>query len=103
MIHRFTLILKDTHGVAVDLTGDALMEMSNALFEAGCDDASPGMTCGIVSVPFDREADTLREAIVSAIQQVHQAGYKVERVEPDEQRMINDINCQLANGSLVAN
>ncbi len=101
MIHRFTLILKDTQDIVDDLTGDALMEMSNALFEAGCDDASPGMSCGVVSVPFDREADTLREAIVSAIQQVHQAGYKVERVEPDEQRLINDINCQLASGALV--
>jgi len=103
MVHRFTLILKDTHGIVDDLDGDALMEMSDALFEAGCDDASPGMSCGVISVPFDREADTLREAIVSAIQQVHQAGYKVDRVEPDERFVFDDINAQLAKGSAVSN
>lgn len=101
MVHQFTLILKDTHGIADDLIGEALMDMSDALFEAGCDDASPSLSCGILSVPFDREADTLREAIVSAIQQVHQAGYNVERVEPDEQRLFDDINSQLASGSSV--
>lgn len=101
MVHRFILILKDTHGIADDLTGGALMEMSDALYEAGCDDSSPGVSCGVVSVPFDREAETLQEAVISAIQQVHQAGYTVERVEPDEQPTFNKINSQLANGALV--
>jgi hypothetical protein len=101
MVNRFTLILKDTHGIIDDLTGEALMDMSNALFEAGCDDCSPGVSCGIISVPFDREADSLREAIVSAIQQVHQAGYKVERVEADDQHVFDEVNAQLASGSPV--
>lgn len=101
MVHRFTLILKDSHGITDDLTGEALLDMSDALFEAGCDDASPGISCGVISVPFDREADSLREAMLSAIQQVHQAGYKVERVEPDEQPLFDNINAQLAEGTLL--
>ncbi len=101
MLYRFTLILKDTHSIVDDLTGEALMEMSDALFEAGCDDASPGMSGGVVSVPFDREADTLREAITSAIRDVQSAGYRVERVEHDVDPVFDEINTQLAKGAVV--
>ena len=72
-IHEFTLVLaKDT-----ELTE----ELADQLFEAGCDDGSPGMTCGIVSVSFSREAESLEAAIRSAVADVQKASCTVERVQ----------------------
>jgi len=69
----FTIYL----GVAPEL----LDEVADALFAAGCDDGSPGMSDGDFSIDFHREAASLDEAIRSAIANVESAGYKVARVE----------------------
>ena len=48
-------------------TGNFLTdEAAKALFEAGCDDGSPGSCDGVVSVDFHRDAASLEEAIRSA-------------------------------------
>jgi hypothetical protein len=73
--YSFTLILAGVTEITV--------EMADALFEAGCDDATPGSCEGIVSVDFDREADSLGDAIGSAVKNVERAGYAVARVEVD--------------------
>jgi hypothetical protein len=73
--YEFTLILKGSP----ELTE----EIADRLFEAGCDDGSPG-TCGeVFYIDFHRTAGTLEEAINSAIGNVKTAGYEVERVEID--------------------
>lgn len=75
--HDFTLIL------AREPSGDEL----DALFDAGCDDAMFGTTAGVAHAQFDREADTLADAIMSAIESVESvAGLRVVRVEPDDPR-----------------
>jgi len=71
--YQFTLIL---HG-SPELTE----EIADRLFEAGCDDGSPGTSEGVFSIDFHRTARTLEEAINSAIANVKSAGYEVERVE----------------------
>ena len=58
-------------------------EAANALFEAGCDDASPASRDGQVWSTFHREAESLEDAIRSAVGDVHKAGFQVERVELD--------------------
>ena len=70
---EFTLILAPS----ADLTEDA----ADALFEAGCDDGSPGMSEGVVSIDFHRESESLEDAIHSAIDQVRKAGFGVQRAE----------------------
>jgi hypothetical protein len=60
--------------------------MADALFEAGCDDAGLGSCNGIVSVDFDREADSLGDAIGSAIKDVERAGLAVARVEVEAEK-----------------
>jgi hypothetical protein len=59
-------------------------EMGEALNEAGCDDSSPGSSNGIVSVGFDRESESLGDAVGSAIKDVEKAGFRVTRVEVEE-------------------
>jgi hypothetical protein len=71
--YEFTLILKGP----LELTE----KVADELFEAGCDDGTPGTCNGVFSIDFHREATSLEEAIRSAIANVKSAGYEVERVE----------------------
>lgn len=71
--YEFTLILKGSP----ELTE----EIADQLFDAGCDDGTPGASDGEFSIDFHRQAKTLEEAINSAISNVKSAGYEVERVE----------------------
>jgi len=71
--YEFTLILKGSP----ELTE----EIADALFQAGCDDGTPGTSDGVFSIDFHRQANTLEEAINSAIGNLKSAGYEVERVE----------------------
>ena len=71
--YEFTLVVSGS----LELTD----EMADALFAAGCDDGTPGTCNGVLSIDFHREADSLEEAIRSAIANVQSAGYEVERVE----------------------
>jgi hypothetical protein len=77
--YEFTLILKGDR----ELTED----MADALYEAGCDDGTPGTCNGIGTIDFHREADSLESAIRSAIANVKSAGYEVERVEIEANTM----------------
>jgi hypothetical protein len=71
--YAFTLRLADVDVITP--------EMAEALFEAGCDDSTAGSRDGVVSVHFDREADSLGDAIGSAVNDVTRAGFWVSRVE----------------------
>jgi len=71
--YEFSLILKGSP----ELTE----EICDELFEAGCDDGTPGTCKGVFSIGFHREADSLEAAINSAMKNVKAAGHDVERVE----------------------
>ncbi len=76
--HEFILVLQTPQG--------DYEQLENALFEAGCDDATLSSRNGIVYLNFDREADDLESAVVSAIRQVEQTKLNlvVRRVEPSD-------------------
>lgn len=61
--------------------GQDLAMWSNQLWDAGCDDSSPGVHNGIPCVHFDREADSLTAAINSAVAAVRSTGAVVTRLE----------------------
>ena len=71
--YEFSLILKGP----LELTE----EIADELFDAGCDDGTPGTSSGVFSIEFHREANSLEAAINSAMESVKSAGYEVERVE----------------------
>lgn len=56
-------------------------EIADELFEAGCNDGTPGTCEGAFFIDFHREAGSLEEAIRSTIGDVKSAGYEVKRVE----------------------
>ena len=73
MIWRFTLFLRDVEEMTV--------ELSDRLFESGCDDGSPSSSGGVSKIGFDRDSATLQEAIRSAVSDVRRAGVDVDHVE----------------------
>ena len=75
-VHTFTLLLVNEHELTT--------ELEDALFEAGCDDGMLFSKNQVVYIEFDRVADSLEEAIVSAINNVESAGFQVARVEPSD-------------------
>ena len=80
--HEFALILKGQY----ELTE----ESADELFEAGCNDGTPGICKGVFSIDFHREGDSLEAAICSAItdeSQCESAGYEVERAEIEAEAM----------------
>jgi hypothetical protein len=76
---------ENEYDFALVLTGitDLTPEAENALFEAGCDDATLSVRFGRVFVTFSRTASSLKAAILSAIRDVKTAnvGADVLRVE----------------------
>ncbi|MGH8164282.1 MAG: hypothetical protein ACREP1_08120 [Rhodanobacteraceae bacterium] len=62
----FTVILEGLDDIDDDL--------ANRLFEAGCDDAMLGCCNGVVSLEFDRDSDSLGEAVKTAISDIQAAG-----------------------------
>jgi hypothetical protein len=84
--HDFILILSDVPALT--------SEVENALFEAGCDDATVGMHAGRVTLDFTRSAPTLKDAILSAIRDVQMAkiGARIIRVD----------NCDLVTQAEIA-
>lgn len=75
---QFTLILKD-----VD---ENTLNLEDSLYEAGCDDALINFRAGAVYLDFHREADSLEQAVLSAIDDVESASVKpiVINIAPDD-------------------
>lgn len=71
-VHDFTCTLERVRELTV--------ELADALYEAGCDDASPHSAGPTVYLTFHREADCLGDAIGSAVKDVERAGYKVSQI-----------------------
>lgn len=61
-------------------------EAQDALYEAGCDDATFGLVDGVQYAEFDREADSFGQALASAMLGVRGAvpAAKIVHIEPDE-------------------
>lgn len=72
--------------------GDVDDTAADALFEAGCDDATLGEVDGVGYADFIREAVSFGEALRSAIEQVESVpGLTVTRVEPDDLVTLSEI------------
>jgi hypothetical protein len=83
----FTLILS---GIS-ELTD----EVENAVYEAGCDDATLSICDGVVYLDFTRESSSLKEAITTAISDVHKTKYRVVRVDSEAYQTVTQINADL--------
>ena len=62
-------------------------ELVETLYEAGCDDGSVWSCAGVVQIGFTRQADSLEEAIRSAIADVQKSGCIVARLEMEPEAL----------------
>jgi hypothetical protein len=74
-MHEFSIIASGLDPEAEDF--------ETRFFDAGCDDATISFQKGHIIADFAREADSLEDAISSAVEAVSKAGATVDRVEPD--------------------
>jgi predicted DNA-binding transcriptional regulator AlpA len=75
---------------------DSLEELEAGIYGAGCDDALVGMRGGVAFVDFDREAESLGSAILSAIEDVKSIkGVSIMRIEPDDVVNMSEIAARL--------
>lgn len=77
-IHQFTLIVEGP-----DLQDDATADV---LFEAGCHDATVGRVGAVQYLDFDREAESLADAVFGATEAIEKAvpEARVVHLEPDD-------------------
>jgi len=78
--HDFALIV----GGVDDLTA----EVEDALFEAGCDDATLSIQYGLLYIEFSRHAPSLKDAILTAIRDVRNADIGAEVLRVDECNLV---------------
>jgi hypothetical protein len=78
--HDFALIV----GGVSELTQD----IEDALFEAGCDDATLSVREGVLYIEFSRRAKSLQDAIISAINDVHKAKIGAQVLRVDECNLV---------------
>ena len=90
---EFTIIAS-----GLDRTAD---DFESRFYDAGCDDATVSFQKGHIIVDFAREAETMDEAVASAIENVCATGARVDRVEPDPLVSLSDIAAR-ANMSRAA-
>jgi hypothetical protein len=73
------------HDFALVLTGvpDLTDEVEGAIYSSGCDDATLSLRSGAAILTFSRQAPTLKDAILSAIRDVRNAGIGADVLRVD--------------------
>jgi len=74
--------------LAISGVPDLTEEVQNALFEAGCDDATFSVQYGCLYAEFSRSADTFQEAILSAIRDITKANIGATVICVDECNLV---------------
>lgn len=84
--YRFRLILRGPF--SEKLTDEELLTATDALGEAGCDDASISVHAAGLELEFDRSHRSMQKAIASAVQDVERAGFQVASIELDRDAVL---------------
>ena len=84
--YRFRLILSGPF--SEELSNDELLDATDALGAAGCDDASISVHAEGLKLEFDRTHQSLQEAIASAVQDAERAGFTVKSIEMDREAVV---------------
>lgn len=72
----------------VDGIDELSQDVMDAMFNAGCDDATLSIQYGLLYMEFSRSASSLKDAILSAIRDVHSAGTSARVLRVDECNLV---------------
>jgi hypothetical protein len=77
-------------------------DFADRFFDAGCDDATIAFVKGVIVLEFEREARNFAHALISAVQNVQQAGATVKHIEPDYLVSLSDIadRCKISRAAV---
>jgi hypothetical protein len=84
--YRFRLILSGPF--SAEVTNDELLDATDALGAAGCDDAAISVHADGLELEFDRSHNSLQEAIASAVRDSERAGFRVKCIEMDREAIV---------------
>ncbi len=84
--HEFIIIAS-----GLDPTAD---DFEARFYDHGCDDALVAFQKGHIVLEFAREADSMEDAIDSAVADVRRAGATIDRIEPDPLVSLSEIACR---------
>jgi hypothetical protein len=92
--------MKTEYDFTLALTGisELNQKIEDALYEAGCDDATLSVRSGRVFVTFSRNADSLKDAILSAIHDVRKANIGAEVLRVDECNLVTQAEIARKSG-----
>ena len=90
--YSFSLTLSGITEIPVEVTdaqfntriAEVMDEICGRILAVGCDDSFLSARGQTYLLGFDREAESLADAVGSAIRDVEKAGYKVARIEVEE-------------------
>jgi transcriptional regulator with XRE-family HTH domain len=88
--YEFTLVL---HGAA-----EPTRALEDALFQSGCDDATLSRRHGVLQLEFARDAESLKDAILSAIADVRRAEAGVVVAQVDESHLVTQAEIARRSG-----
>ncbi len=97
MIHSFTLIAHGGRDLFLEET------FADRVFAAGGDDATLSVNGSDLCLAFDRDSDSLYDAILSALAQVEQCGVVVDEIQLEEgcDAEVEDMNVMLKVRKLI--
>ena len=84
--YRFRLVLSGPF--SEELANEELLDATDSLGAAGCDDALISVHANGLELEFDRCHQSLEQAIASAVQDVEKAGFRVESIEMDREAVV---------------
>ncbi|HVA46477.1 MAG TPA: hypothetical protein VNH11_08895 [Pirellulales bacterium] len=81
--------------MALDAAANAVKDVEGKLSAVGCDDAVLATQDGIVSLSFDRQAESLGSAVATAIDEIESTGCRVTAVHVYD-RVSDPLDAELA-------
>lgn len=86
--YRFRLIVRNATSKSAAVTNQELLDVTDALGDAGCDDATVSVHADGFELDFERESSSLQDAIASAVGDVERAGFDVVSIQMDRESVI---------------
>jgi len=84
--YRFRILISGPF--SIEMTDEKLLNVTDALGEAGCDNSTVSVNRRGLELEFDRRHDSPREAIASAIRDVEAAGFQIESIDLDREAVM---------------
>lgn len=81
-------------------TPEGFFDLADRLHDV-CSDCSPSVIDGTTVIEFNRDAESLVDAVSTAVRDAARCGFDVQAVETGESRLVKELNARLVAGDLT--